>query len=102
MASPAQGRQAWLMYNFDQAVLLRHLLALHRLERVCIYLSILVQVLMPSESPAVLSLALSDCAYDVDRAVIMLRRFQVAKVKELRELEKVSGLTLMLGKARAY
>lgn len=47
------------------------------------------QALVPGLDSAVLSLALGENGWDVDRAVVMLRRFQVAKGHELRALEKV-------------
>ena len=48
-----------------------------------------LQVLVPNVGPAVLALALEECAHDVDHAVVMLRRFQVAKGKELSTIHKV-------------
>lgn len=47
------------------------------------------QALVPNLGQAVLALALAECGWDAERAVVLLRRFQGARIKELHALEKV-------------
>jgi hypothetical protein len=48
-----------------------------------------LQALMPQLGPSVRALALQECQWDIDRAVLLLRRFSVAHSDELRVLQKV-------------
>lgn len=54
--------------------------------------------LLPDMSPAVWILALEECNWDVEPAVIMLNTFKVARSDEIHRLEK-ARLAFLLGQA---